>query len=146
MCQERKRTRDRLLEYDLPLHPRAGGLAMVYPWEDNEKRVLKKQIYDIAVESGFNGSEHEFWNSFSGGQIITGINPFDFPVPGSEKNLYVSESSGAVYCFRVMTIEAIEDNLPAGAIIVATVNNIAYLYIPIRAALLENAILFGGEA
>ena len=31
MCQERKRTRDRLLEYDLPLHPRAGGLAMVYP-------------------------------------------------------------------------------------------------------------------
>lgn len=146
MCQERKRTRDRLLEYDLPLHPRTGGLAMVYPWEDNEKLALKKQIYDIATESGFEGSEQEFWNSFSGGQIVFGRNPFDFPVPGTEKNLYVSESSGTVYCFRIMTIEAIEDNLPPGAIIVAIIKDIAYLYIPIRAALLENAIIFGGEA
>jgi len=32
---ERYRTRDLLLEYDatiMPPHPRAGGLAMIYPW------------------------------------------------------------------------------------------------------------------
>jgi hypothetical protein len=36
----RHRTRDLLLEYDpsiMPLHPRAGGLTIVYPWgNDNE--------------------------------------------------------------------------------------------------------------
>lgn len=148
MCRERKRTRDRLLEYDfdLPLHPRAGGLAMIYPWEDNEKRMLRKQIYDIAIESGFAGSEEEFWNNFSNGHIIFGKNPFCFPVPGNKKDLYYSESSGTVYCFRELTTQAIEENLPTGAIVVGVIDNIAYTYIPIRAMLLENAIIFGGEA
>jgi len=35
MCKERRRTRDRLLEYDMLARPHTAGLAMVYPWENN---------------------------------------------------------------------------------------------------------------
>lgn len=148
MCRERRRTRDRLLEYDfsLPLHPRAGGLAMIYPWEDNEKRILRKQIYDIAVDSGFTGSEEEFWSNFSNGHIIFGANPFCFPVPGNKKDLYYSESNNTVYCFKEMNVAVTEDDLPTGAVIVGVINDVAYLYIPIRAMLLEHSIIFGGDA
>lgn len=146
MSQGRKQTRDLLLEYDFTcIHPRAGGLSMIYPWENNELLRLKKQIFQIAVDSGFNGSEHDFWEIFGNGQIIVGNSPSDFPIPGKEEDLYYDRSSGTVYYFKEMATAIIENDLPTGAIIAGTSGDISYLYVPIRAMLLENIIISGGD-
>ena len=93
---ERYRTRDLLLEYDMsimPPHPRAGGLAivypwgssmwdntvdmtvpvrphtttlaMVYPWENTSLNILSHQLYLLAVSYVFEGTEDDFKNLFS---------------------------------------------------------------------------------
>lgn len=92
---ERWRTRDLLLEYDskiMPPHPRAGGIAMVYPWgssmldgvvdnyipnkphtttlsmiypwENTSLNILSHQLYLLAVMYGFEGTEDDFKDLF----------------------------------------------------------------------------------
>ena len=152
MCQERKRTRDLLLEYDLmPLHPRAGGLAMVYPWENNDKLVLQKQIFDMAKEHGFEGKEEDLWKMFSNGQVIKGIFS-EFPIPGETKNLYLDVDTGIVYYFITMDEDSVPENYEqTGAIKVGTITledgmTQYCFYAPIRTLLIENSILNGGGA
>ena len=90
----RQRTRDLLLEYDVrivPPHPRAAGLAMVYPWlnsnyekggwvtlpipntaefsvvypwESAGLSILCDQIYLLAAQSGYTGTREEFHHYF----------------------------------------------------------------------------------
>ena len=91
----RERTRDLLLEYDfriIPPHPRAAGLAMVYPWLDSNYEagggwvippipntaefsvvypwesiglnILGDQIYILAANSGYTGTREEFHHYF----------------------------------------------------------------------------------
>ena len=90
----RERTRDLLLEYDIrimPPHPRAAGLAMIYPWlssnyinggwitlpiPDTEEfhtvypwesvglNILGDQIYMLASNSGYSGTREDFHRYF----------------------------------------------------------------------------------
>ena len=89
----RHRTRDLLLEYEpsiMPVHPRAGGLAMLYPWGNNNDSgsammppfpdpsaissiypwemqylaVMGDWLYVFAKSSGYNGTREEFYSCF----------------------------------------------------------------------------------
>ena len=155
MCKERKRTRDLLLEYDyaiLPPRPRAAGLHMVYPWEQVDLTMLAHQLYKLAVQNGYTGSEALFLQKFAGGSVITGtINTF--PIPGDENNLYLDTETDTLYYYK-HTIEKIYTDLAAriGVAIVGTSiledheTVDTYLYIPVRAMPIENLIYDCGSA
>lgn len=146
---ERYRTRDLLLEYDssiLPFHPRAGGLKIIYPWENIDNSILKQQIYQVALDNGYVGTVDDFWSKFSTGLLIHGTID-TFPVPGNENNLYLDDESGILYYFKEIT-GTINLNMVAriGAVIVgqSTTNdeqeqNI-FLYIPVHAMPIEDLI------
>ena len=145
MCQERKRTRDRLLEYDLDiniLRPHTAGLPMIYPWERQELSILSHQIYQIGVLNGYSGTEDDFWQDFLMGSEVVFDTYENFPIPGEDKTLYLDRSSDTLYYFKE-TQEAINESAAeeAGAIIVGGDGNVTYLYIPVRAILIENTIL-----
>ena len=146
---ERIRTRDLLLEYDynvLPPRPRTAGLSIVYPWESMDYSLLSRQIYQIALNNGFSGTEKAFWSKFSRGAIIRGLLR-NFPVPGNEDNLYLDEDTGILYYFKTFSapinLDVIEQ---IGAEVVGTQEELSYVYIPVRAMLIEDTILDGGTA
>jgi len=88
----RRQTRDLLLEYEptiMPLHPRAGGLAIIYPWGNNNDSgsamppfpnpsaiesiypwemqnlaIMGDWLFSFAVNSGYNGTREEFYKYF----------------------------------------------------------------------------------
>jgi len=56
----RTRTRDLLLEYStiVPIRPRVGGLAMLYPWGNSHEfnpsqEIIGELLYNFAINSGF---------------------------------------------------------------------------------------------
>ena len=127
MCKERRRTRDLLLEYDkaiMPPRPRAAGLGMVYPWETMPISIISKQLYALAVSSGFNGTEIDFKNKFGSylqdKQIIY-ANYGDFPAEGELNKFYFDLEEKILYYWD-------EE------------------YIPVNAMLIANTIIEGGEA
>ena len=149
MCQERKKTRDRLLEYDsfiMPYHPRQAGLSMVYPWENMNLSMLQKQIYQIALNEGFQESEQIFWSRFSQGNIIFGTLD-TFPIDGDEKALYFDTNTESLYYFKRTTTFNEEASALLGVAIVnraliETNGTEEYcLYIPLKAYLMEDIIL-----
>lgn len=121
---ERWRTRDLLLEYDtaiMPPHPRAGGLSIIYPWEDFN---LGKMLYELAKNSGYDGTYTDFINSFgtfiSGKSIIYALFN-EFPEEGNSELLYFATDEKILYYW---------DNG----------------YYPINAMLIANTTLEGGGA
>lgn len=149
MCRERRRTRDRLLEYDsfiMPYHPRQAGLSMVYPWENMNLSMLQKQIYQIALNEGFQESEQIFWNHFSQGNIIFGTLD-TFPIDGDEKALYFDTNTESLYYFKRTTtfdegVSALLGVAIVNRALVGTDGTEEYcLYIPLKAYLMENIIL-----
>ena len=149
MCRERKRTRDLLLEYDVvPFHHRAGGLSIVYPWENTDISVFEQQFFKMARENGYNGTKEEFWKVFSSTGIIPGELKA-FPVPGDVTYLYFDVTTGIVYCFRnITTQEELDKLVEMGATVVGKSEDeqTNYLYIPIQTLLIENTTLYGGDA
>lgn len=153
MCEERWRTRDRLLEYDsniMPPRPHSAGLSMIYPWENINLTNLAKAIYQIAINHGFTGTENNFWEKFTigTGTIVTGI-VATFPVPGEEDTLYLDLQTDILYYFKETTsfitpTEAIQYGIEIVGI--SQDNSTQYLYIPIRAMLMEDTILNCGDA
>ena len=148
---ERWRTRDRLLEYDfsiVPPAPHSAGLSMIYPWETNFLSLLSYQLYEIAKDNGFFGSLETFLSRFGSndGFIIKGTIA-TFPVPGDSTNLYLDIETGIVYYFKATDRPVLSDIAMAiGAEIVGHEDVITYLYIPIRALLIEDTILDCGDA
>ena len=152
---ERYRTRDLLLEYDatiMPPHPRAGGLAMiypwgsdifdnivdmhipsrphtttlsmVYPWENTSLSILNHQLYLIAVQNGFDGTEEDFKDLFTGyvGPRSIMFATYDkFPETGITDKLYFDLETKNLYYWN-------EE------------------YIPVNAMLIAETALDGGEA
>lgn len=150
----RHRTRDLLLEYDssiMPLHPRAGGLAMVYPWGNNNDSgdvmppfpdpsvidaiypwemqnlaIMGDWLFAFAAKSGYNGTRQEFYKYF-GSYLETNRQEimFDeynnFPAVGEQDMLYFDLNEKVLYYWN-------EE------------------YIPVNAMLITNTILNGGEA
>lgn len=154
--RERYRTRDRLLEYDFNIYPavtHTAGLSMIYPWENMELSVLQKQIYQIALNNGYQEGEDSFWKKFSRDCIVFGTID-TFPVRGDEKTLYLDTESETLYYFKKTTtfnaeVAAILDvAIVDKAIVDSDGTEEFYLYVPIRAALMENILLNldGGSA
>lgn len=157
--RERKRTRDRLLEYDfciVPPHPHSAGLPMVYPWENTNLSMLSYQLFYLAQKAGFTGTEEEFFARFGNndGHVIKGTLS-TFPQIGDTRNLYLDEETGIVYYFKQTSYPVIvEVAARVGVAIVGKslvgVDNtevwMTNLYIPIRALLIEDTILDCGDA
>ena len=150
----RHRTRDLLLEYEptiMPLHPRAGGLAVLYPWGNNNDSgsvmppfpnpsaissiypwemqnlaIMGDWLFNFAANSGYKGTREEFYKYF-GTYLETNrqeilFETFDnFPSVGTEDMLYFDLNEKILYYW----------------------NN---EYIPVNAMLIANTILHGGDA
>lgn len=150
----RHRTRDLLLEYEptiMPLHPRAGGLAVLYPWGNNNDSgsvmppfpnpsaissiypwemqnlaIMGDWLFSFAANSGYKGTREEFYKYF-GTYLETNrqeilFETFDnFPSVGTEDMLYFDLNEKILYYW---------DNE----------------YIPVNAMLIANTILHGGDA
>lgn len=179
--KERWRTRDRLLEYDfsiVPAYPHSGGIAvpypqeseripisipylanvdlpMIYPWENIALSVLSHQLYLIAVDNGYTGTETEFLVRFANGDGDSGDSEKEviigtlttFPMPGAIDKLYLDRETGILYYFKATNLpvneQAAED---MGIVITETHGNVTYLYIPVRALPIENLIYNCGDA
>ena len=110
--RERHRTRDRLLDYDaaiMPPHPVSAGLAMVYPWENTALSILEKQLFTIAIASGYTGTQDDFNTSFGSYLTSSGIVilPYDeFPEIGTSDTLYLDVNTGNLYYWSDAYLEA----------------------------------------
>lgn len=148
---ERWRTRDRLLDYDfsiVPAAPHTAGLSMVYPWENTALSMLSYQLYEIAKNNGFFGDLETFLARFGSndGHIVEGTIE-TFPVPGNTTDLYLDVETGIVYYFKSTDGTVLPDAAAIiGAEIVGSEGTTTYLYIPIRALLIEDTILDCGTA
>lgn len=153
--RERHRTRDLLLEYDvniMPPHPRAGGIAMVYPWgsaildnivdnsipssphtttlsmvypwENTSLNILMQQLYLLAIQNGFEGTLDDFKQLFS---------------------TYVGPRSIMFATYANFPEEGI-----ASKLYFDLEEKILYYwdndYIPVNAMIIANTVLDGGEA
>lgn len=127
MSNARQLTRDLLLEYDraiIPPRPRAAGLVSIYPWENLPISILSKQLFALAANSGFNGTEKDFKEKFGSylqeKQIIY-ANYINFPTIGELDKFYFDLEEKILYYWD-------EE------------------YIPVNAMLIANTIIEGGEA
>ena len=150
----RHRTRDLLLEYEptiMPLHPRAGGLAVLYPWGNNNDSgsvmppfpnpsaissiypwemqnlaIMGDWLFNFAANSGYKGTREEFYKYF-GTYLETNrqeilFETFDnFPSVGTKDMLYFDLNEKILYYWDGE-------------------------YIPANAMLIANTIVQGGEA
>lgn len=125
--RERYRTRDRLIEYDLnfyPAAPHTAGLPMIYPWEDSFIQSFAHQLYLLAKNSGYSGSEDHFskyFGQFLNGKDIVYVFDNNFPEEGESQKLYFGMEDKTLYYW---------DND----------------YIPVNAMIIEHTILEGGGA
>lgn len=124
---ERTRTRDLLLQYDkinIPPKPQAVSLESVYPWENLSLSILSKQLFTLALKSGFNETEADFYEKF--GSFLQNkntifMNFIDFPDIGENNKLYFALDEKVLYYW---------DNE----------------YIPVNTMLIADTIINGGEA
>lgn len=150
----RRQTRDLLLEYEptiMPLHPRAGGLAIIYPWGNNNDSgnvmppfpnpsaieslypwemqnlaIMGDWLFSFAANSGYNGTREEFYKYFgsyleSNRQEILFETFENFPSVGTKDMLYFDLNEKILYYWDQE-------------------------YIPVNALLIAHTILDGGEA
>ena len=151
----RHRTRDLLLEYEpsiMPLHPRAGGLAMVYPWGNNNDSgsammppfpdpsainsiypwemqnlgILGDWLFTFAANSGYTGTREEFYAHF-GSYLESNKQEIVFD---SFNNFPVTGVQDMLYFDLNEKILYYWDNE----------------YIPANAMIIANTILNGGDA
>ena len=152
MCEQRWKTRDRLLEYDINvsnLDPNPIIISNEFPWGNLQLSVLSQQLYTIATNNGYTGTRDEFITRFSTGvepNFIICDSTADFPAQGSINTLYLDSSTNILY--YATSSDAINTNLLSniGGFISDTIDNVYYFYIPVRAMPIENIILDGGEA
>lgn len=155
MCKERWRTRDRLLDYDahiVPPSPHSAGISTVYPWESISLQNLSHQIYILAQNNGFIGTEQMLWNKFSAGSVIMIDTINNFPEEGAENNLYLDKETDILYYFKKSSTYNYNIGDTAEVVVAGTAQaeepnvTIYFLYIPVRALLIEDTILNCGDA
>lgn len=127
MSDARIKTRNLLLEYDkaiMPPKPHAAGLGSIYPWEDLPISFISQQLFKLASDSGFKGTESDFRKKFGfylqDRQIIY-ADYINFPTVGEINKFYFDLTEKILYYW---------DNE----------------YIPVNAMLITNTIINGGEA
>lgn len=127
MSEARAKTRDLLLEYDkaiMPLKPHAAGLGSIYPWENLSFSLFSQQLFKLAANSGFEGTESDFkkkFGSYLQDKQIIYANYNDFPVIGEIDKFYFDLVEKILYYWDKE-------------------------YIPVNAMLIANTIIDGGEA
>ena len=151
--RERKRTRDRLLQYNLLpiINPSAINPFLPIPTSIDEN-ILEDAIFNIAAKYGFMGTKNDFWTKFNTQNVHSGTLQ-TFPVPGIEYDLYLDTETSILYYFRSVT-QTVYSDLAAriGIAIVGThiiqdtTTTITYLYIPVQALPIENLIYDCGDA
>ena len=99
---------------------------MVYPWETQNLAIVSDLLYNLAHNSGYNGTREEFYSNF--GSYLTNNNQKiifktypEFPQIGQQDMLYFDLNEKILYYW---------DNG----------------YIPVNAMLIANTIVNGGEA
>lgn len=149
--RERKRTRDRLLDYYiheiLPM-PQTQIVNPVYPWYDQSLSRLSRQIYDIAVMNGFVDTEPNFWAKFSRGAVTSSVLS-QFPVPGNENELYLDTETDVLYYFKQTENEINMQYADLNGVEIvgkSEDDTLTYLYIPVRALPIEDLIINSGTA
>lgn len=149
--RQRKRTRDRLLEYYLSaplLNPQTTIIDSVYPWHNYSLAMLSRQIYQLAVRHGFNDTEPKFWEKFAHSDIAYGALS-TFPIPGNTDRLYLDTETDILYYFKQTTAQInIQQADLNGVEIVGHSDDglITYLYIPVKALPIEDLIINSGTA
>lgn len=150
--RERHRTRDLLLEYDfdrLPARPHTAGLNIIYPWEDTNLHIFAKELYQLVLNNGFTGTLEQFLNRFCVEQEYTQVvkgTVNTFPMPGIENNLYLDIETSILYYFKITNAPINPELVNKIGAIMTTDEDKSYLYIPVRAMLIEDIILNGGSA
>ena len=111
---------------DMPPTPTTTNMSMVYPWEQTNLGILSTQLYTLAANSGYTGTQSEFNTHF--GYYLENNHKeilFDlytnFPQVGVADMLYFDLNDRILYYW---------DNE----------------YIPVNAMLIANTIVNGGEA
>ena len=151
----RHRTRDLLLEYEpsiMPVHPRAGGLAMLYPWGNNNDSgsammppfpdpsaidsiypwemqhlaIMGDWLYIFAKSSGYNGTREEFYSCFG-----------SYLEKNRQEIVFDSYANFPSTCVQDMLYFDLDEK-----ILYYWDNE----YIPVNAMLIANTIVNGGEA
>lgn len=151
--RERKRTRDRLLQYNLlsTANPIIISQLVPTPISINES-LIENTIFNIAKKYGFSGTNIDFWGKFNTQNIHYGTID-TFPTQGIQYDLYLDTLTHTLYYFKISTSQ-IDISLAQqiGAIIVDiqiledTNTTITYLYIPVHALPIENLIYNCGNA
>ena len=147
--RERKRTRDRLLDYDFTFlweNPTEIVTTLPMPVLLPEA-LLEKSLYNLAVQHGFSGTLDNFWDTFSNSDIYTGT-LHTFPVPGNVHKLYLDTETDILYYFK-STTDTINTSVAERMGIFVIYNDNSqetYLYIPIRAMPAEDLIYDCGDA
>ena len=112
--------------YGVPPMPTTSEMHMIYPWENTNLGILSSQLYALAANSGYTGTQQQF-NTYFGYYLEHSDKEilFDtfgnFPQVGSANMLYFDLNDKILYYW---------DNE----------------YIPANAMLIANTILEGGEA
>lgn len=115
---------DNVIDLSIPHNPHTTTLSMIYPWENTSLNILSHQLYLIALQSGFIGTEEDFKNlfrDFVGPRSIMFATYSDFPETGILNKLYFDLEEKVLYYW---------DNE----------------YIPVNAMLIANTTVDGGEA
>lgn len=144
---ERWRTRDRLLEVisdPLP-YPYTDPFPFIYPCLSKKLWQLPVKIIEIAKNSGYIGTEENFWNYFSPNSFCHFYpSANNFPELGIVGDLYFDNSTNELYYFQVTTKQVlIELTAKVGEAIIGTHKTAnyedmpVYIYVPIS-ALSEN--------
>lgn len=90
--RERKRTRDRLLDFSFIIPPEPSPSIIPYP----DFSFLKTSIYAIAVEHGYSGTEEEFWSNLGNNELVVGTLA-TFPAQGDTDCLYLDSETSTLY-------------------------------------------------
>lgn len=119
MNEERWRTRD-LLQQAQNAATNFGSLSSVYPWENIQLSALAQQLYKIAADNGYSGTQEEFVRKFGNftedWQIE--VMPFEqFPDTGSKDKLYLDDNSNNLYRWNGEEYLLVNSNFISGVII-----------------------------
>ena len=145
--RERRRTRDRLLKYYggiLPAPAHSNSIGVIYPWEEMNLVEFEHEFYNLASKHGYEGSPASLWEvMFKDSSIITGT-IHTFPMPGDPNLLYLDIETDILYYFKRSVSIDIEQAAENGAYYIQN-NDVYYVYIPVRALLIEDTILNCGH-
>ena len=108
----------------VPAQPHTTTLSMVYPWENTSLNILSHQLYMLAVQYGFEGTEDDFkqlFTAYVGPRSIMFAVYENFPEEGVANKLYFDLEEKILYYWDGE-------------------------YIPVNAMLITDTLLNGGDA